>query len=146
MTRVIRLAVGLLAAVALIGVAPQAASATYGVCGSGEFCVFQNADTTGGMYHFSGSDNNLNNDRFEGEATWLTVGNRTRSAWNHGNWQSNGVNHVLVYTGPNRTGTVGCVLFNTYGSFVYPFAGNVESYRWVNRATCDSVKRRAITL
>ena len=113
-------------------------------CTAGEFCLFHNDNFGGGEYHFSGSDNNLNNDRFVGNSS-LFVGNNTRSAWNHGRWQSNGINHVLVYTRTNRGGTAGCVLYNQYGALVYPFAGNVESYRWVNRATCDA-KKRAITL
>jgi hypothetical protein len=48
------------------------------------------------------------------------------------------------YTRTNRGGTAGCILYNQHGALVYPFAGNVESYRWVSRATCDA-KKRAIT-
>jgi Peptidase inhibitor family I36 len=139
MKRMTKMAVALLAAAACVGVAPSVASA----CSPGEFCLFHNDNFGGGEFHFSGSDSNLNTNRFVGGSGW--VGNNTRSAWNHGKWQSNGINHVLVYTRTNHTGTAGCVLYNQYGVLVYPFAGNVESYKWVNRATCDS-KKRAITL
>ena len=124
-------------------VVAAAIPATASACSAGEFCLFHNDNFGGGEYHFSGSDNNLNTDRFVGSS--LYVGNNTRSAWNHGRWQSNGINHVLVYTRTNKGGTAGCILYNQYGALVYPFAGNVESYRWVNRATCDA-KKRAITL
>ena len=64
---------------------PKAKSAAYGVCGAGDFCLYYLYNRAGGLYHFGGSDSNLNNDHFENAAVpsaW--VGNNTMSAWNRG--------------------------------------------------------------
>ena len=64
-----RIAAVVSAAAVLAAVAASPAAAAYGRCSSGEFCLYFNANLTGGVYHFTGSDSNLLNDRFEGGHT-----------------------------------------------------------------------------
>jgi hypothetical protein len=56
----------LLGAALLIGSSASSASAAYGRCGAGDFCMWYGHGFGGGIYHFSGSDFNLHDDRFEG--------------------------------------------------------------------------------
>ena len=86
----------LLSAAAFIAVSPGKASATYGVCGAGDFCLHYSYGQSGGLYHFSGSDSNLDNDHFEGGASNLTVGGNAESAWNNGRATSSGHDDVIV--------------------------------------------------
>ena len=62
------------------------ASADYGRCAPGDFCLYWNANATpsGGIYHFSGNDSNLRNDRFEVNHTNTLVANNSASAWVNG--------------------------------------------------------------
>jgi Peptidase inhibitor family I36 len=60
-------AFALLAAAALLFASPERASAAYGTCGAGDFCLYYANNLTGGVYHFGGSDSNLDNDRFQGD-------------------------------------------------------------------------------
>jgi Peptidase inhibitor family I36 len=74
----------LLGGTAMLAVSPAPASAERHPCPMGEFCLYFNEDANGGYYHFSGSDRNLNNDRYEGGDTGETVGNTSRYVWNEG--------------------------------------------------------------
>ena len=62
----------LLSAAAFMAVSAEKASATYGVCGAGDFSLHYIYGQSGGVYHFSGSDSNLDNDHYEGGASNLT--------------------------------------------------------------------------
>ena len=84
------MAAALLSAAAFMAVSPGKASATYGVCGAGDFCLHYSYGQSGGLYHFSGSDSNLDNDHFEGGAPNLTVGGNAESARNNGRATSSG--------------------------------------------------------
>ena len=79
-TTVALMAAALLSAAAFMAVSPGKASATYGVCGAGGFCLHYSYRQSGGLYHFSGSDSNLDNDHYEGGASNLTVGGNPQSA------------------------------------------------------------------
>ena len=86
----------LLSAAAFMAVSAEKASATYGVCGAGDFCLHYIYGQSGGVYHFSGSDSNLDNDHFEGGASNLTVGGNAESAHNNGRATSSGHDDVIV--------------------------------------------------
>jgi len=74
--RVLALAVVMVGLAALL---PTTASAGNARCDVGEFRLYYWFDLTQGIYNFSGSDPNLDNDRFEGAHTGRTVGNLTLS-------------------------------------------------------------------
>jgi hypothetical protein len=124
----------LLSAAAFMAVSAEKASATYGVCGAGDFCLHYIYGQSGGVYHFSGSDSNLDNDHFEGGASNLTVGGNAESAHNNGRATSSGHDDVIVYTGRNWTGRAGCIRL---GHLAGGLVNNVHSYRWVTPATCN---------
>ena len=138
----------LLAAAALTSVSsadaaakPKAKSATYGVCGAGDFCLYYLYNRAGGLYHFGGSDSNLNNDHFERASVpsaW--VGNNTMSAWNRGVSDSSGLIDVLVYTGANRTGAAACVRQGASGNLRETFRNQIESYKWTTRSVCNNYR------
>jgi hypothetical protein len=127
----------LLSAAAFIAVSPGKASATYGVCGAGDFCLHYSYRQSGGLYHFSGSDSNLGNDHYEGGASNLTVGGNAESAWNNGRATSNGHDDVIVYAGRNWTGRAGCIWLGQKGNLAGGLVNNVHSHRWVTPATCN---------
>jgi Peptidase inhibitor family I36 len=129
MTRIILL----LAAAVLFSISTAPASAAP-TCGPGEFCLYYDGLEYNGIYHNSGSDSNLNNDRFEGRNTNHIVGNNTLSAWNRGH--SGAVADVLVYTETNGRGARDCIIQNDRGVMPRNWWNSIESYAWVNRATC----------
>jgi peptidase inhibitor family I36 len=131
------MAAALLSATAFMVVSPGQASATYGVCGARDFCLHYSYGQSGGVYHFSGSDSNLDNDHFEGGASNLTVGGNAESAWNNGRASTSGHDDAIVYTGRNWTGGAGCIRLGQRGDLAGGFVNNVHSYRWVTPATCN---------
>ncbi len=44
---------------------------------------------------------------------------------------------MLVYTEENHQGAAACVKLGAYGDFRDPYITNVESFKWVRRATCN---------
>jgi hypothetical protein len=138
------LAAALLAAAGFMATSPGSASASYGVCGARDFCLFYAYGQSGGVYQFSGSDSNLDNDHFEGGASNLIVGGRAESVRNNGRASASGHDDVMVYTGRNWTGTAGCIRLGQKGNLAGGFVNNVHSYRWVRPATCNSVHRSAL--
>ena len=131
------MAAAVLSALALMAVSPGTPSATYGVCGTGDFCLHYSYGQSGGLYHFSGSDSNLDNDHFEGGASNLIVGGNAESAWNNGRASSSGHDDVVVHTGRNWTGRGGCIRLGQKGNLAGGLVNNVHSYRWVTPATCN---------
>ncbi len=117
-------------------VAPAVASAApWARCNAGDFCLFRGTGGNSGTYHYSGSDSNLFNDRFEVASTDEFVANNTHSAWNNGRSAgSGGYIDVLVSNGPG--GAVGCIQLGRRGNLPEPYAGDIESYRWVTRSQC----------
>ncbi len=116
-------------------------SAAYGVCGAGDFCLYYLYNRAGGLYHFGGSDSNLNTDHFENAAVpsaW--VGNNTMSASNRGVSDSSGLIDVLVYTGANRTGAAACVRQGASGNLRETFRNQIESYEWVTRSVSNNYR------
>jgi Peptidase inhibitor family I36 len=131
------LAVVLLGAATLMATSPGSASAARGVCGPGDFCLHYSYGQSGGLYHFSGSDSNLDNDHFESGAVNVTVGGNAESAWNNGRATSSGHDDVIVYTRRKFTGAGGCIRLGQKGNLAGGFVNNVHSYRWVTPATCN---------
>jgi hypothetical protein len=102
----------LLGCAALLSVPPAPALAAFHDCPRGAFCLYLNEDGNGGLYHFTGSDPNLNNDRYKGGDRGETVGDTARYAENDG----------------LREGDAGRLPRNWWN--------NIESFRWVTRAQC----------
>jgi hypothetical protein len=127
----------LLGAAALLTVSPSPAEAVFRKCPKSEFCLYFNEDANGGIYHFAGSDSNLNNDRYEGEDTGETVGNTSRYAHNNGvlGQKSN----VIVYDRPQGKGARGCIPRRAKGKLPRNWWNKIESYRWVTQAQCAKV-------
>jgi hypothetical protein len=138
-----RTAVAVLAA-ALLGAAwlamsPGSASAAIAPCPKKEFCLYFSNSLQGGIYHFSGSDSNLGNDEFEQAPPNLGVANDAESAWNNGRADPRGRDDVAVYTGRNFTGRAACIRLGQRGDLRGGFVNNVESYRWITPATCNTI-------
>ena len=127
---------GIATLLAALLVAPAIASAApWARCNAGDFCLFRGTGGNSGTYHYSGSDSNLFNDRFEVANTDEFVANNTYSAWNNGRSAgSGGYIDVLVSNGPG--GAVGCIQLSRRGNIPEPYAGDIESYRWVTRSQC----------
>jgi peptidase inhibitor family I36 len=127
----------LLGLASALATSPGTASAATGTCDPGEFCMYYLTNFRGGLYEFSGSDSNLNNDHFENSQTNQIVGNNTESVWNRGVSDPSGLNHVLVYSGPSFTGSAMCVTRGRKANLPANWQNNIESYRWVNADTCN---------
>jgi Peptidase inhibitor family I36 len=131
----------LLGAALLIGTSASSASAAYGVCGSGDFCMWYRFHQQGGLYHFGGSDSNLHNDRFERFNTNAIVGNNTFSVRNKGVADPSGLNDVLVYDLPgagSQGGASGCIKRGAAGNLPNFWQDRISSYKWVTRSTCNA--------
>jgi hypothetical protein len=131
----------LLGAALLIGMSASSASAAYGVCGSGDFCLWFGHSQAGGIYHFGGNDPNLHNDRFERIQRTAIVGNNTASARNRGVADPSGRNDVLVYDRPgagSQGGPAGCIRRGAAGTLPTFWQNRISSYRWVTRRTCNA--------
>ena len=101
----------LAAAVAIIGgaalLSASPASARIVPCEATEFCLYVNADANGGIYHFAGSDRDLNNDRYDVQNTDITVGNTARNAANNG--VPGPKDDVIIYSRPRWQGASDCI-------------------------------------
>jgi hypothetical protein len=144
-TLVAVLAAAALGVAAYMAAAPATASAAYGVCGAGDFCLYWATGEYGGLYHYGGSDGNLDNDHFEGAHTDQIVGNNTESVWNHGVSDPSGYNDVLVYRGAGPSGAAACIPLGARGDLPTSWWNDIEGYKWVTRATCNAHPRLALT-
>jgi hypothetical protein len=139
-TAVAVLVAAVLGAAAFLTMAPGSASAAIAPCPKHEFCLYYFNSLQGGRYHFSGSDSNLGNDRFkDGPGDQVTVANSAESVWNNGRADPAGRDDVAVYTGGNFTGRAGCIRLGQRGDLRGGFVNNVESYRWITPATCNTI-------
>ncbi|MDX3643969.1 peptidase inhibitor family I36 protein [Streptomyces sp. MB09-02B] len=123
-------AVGLTAAVASLGlVAPGSASAAPQAweCDTGDVCVWNNINGTGGQCAWTNSDPDWWNGSVQ--CSWSDTRN-VRSVWNRGT--SSSYNYVVLYTGANYTGTRYC--FGQDGGFDNDFNARIRSHRW--QASC----------
>ena len=124
----------LLGAAAVFAVCAQPASAAYGRCDPGEFCLFRDSTLRGAIYHFSGSDSNLNNDHFEVASRNEIVGNNTFSVWNLG--IPDPKSDVVVYTETGYRGADACIRRGENGQLPRNWWRSIESYRWVTPSAC----------
>ena len=124
---------GLFAAAALV---PATASAGYGRCDPGEFCLYYSVNRTGGVYNFSGSDRNLFNDRYEGRHTDEVVANTSISVWNRGVADPSGKNDVLVYATVSGAAPR-CIRRGRWGDLPNEWWQRIDGYEWVTRARCN---------
>ncbi len=129
--------VATLGVVALGASSPVNASAA-STCSSGELCLYSGKNLTGGIYHFSGSDGNLYNDRFSG-FFGRVVAQHAESVWNHGRRVSSGLNDVALYTRTGFRGNAYCVRLGRRGDLTVTLL-NVRSYQWVTRAACNTMR------
>jgi hypothetical protein len=119
---------------AALAVSASTASATYGRCDPGEFCLYSDSALVEGIYQFSGSDPNLNNDYYERGDRNQIVGNTTYSAWNFGNPDRK--SSVVVYTETGYGGWDACIPRTEKGQLPRNWFRSIESYRWVSWRTC----------
>jgi Peptidase inhibitor family I36 len=135
-----RVAAVVLAAAVLGALAASPASAAYGKCSSGEFCLYYNANLTGGVYHFTGSDSTLLNDRFEAGHTGAIVGNQAASASNRGTKQAK--DDVVIYSVTGWRGDSDCIQRGDFGRLPAKWwlsgTQHVRSYRWATNAQCSA--------
>ena len=130
----------LAAAVAIIGgaalLSASPASARIVPCEATEFCLYVNADANGGIYHFAGSDRDLNNDRYDVQNTDITVGNTARNAANNG--VPGPKDDVIIYARPHWQGASDCIRQGEFGALPRSWWNNVESYQWVTDDECKA--------
>jgi hypothetical protein len=131
------LAAALIGAATWLASSPGGASAASPECGPGDFCLYYGYGLGGGLYHFSSDDSNLDNDVFESGAVNVTVGDSAESAWNNGRATNSGQDDVVVYTKRNFKGRGACLRLGQKGDLRGGFVNNVQSFRWVNPATCN---------
>jgi hypothetical protein len=127
----------LLGAAALLALSPAPASAGYGSCDPGDFCLYYlgNSDPAGGIYHFGGSDSTLRNDRFERNHTDTIVANNAASAWNNGNPATR--DDVIIYSSVGHTGRHACIRRMDKGLLpLGTWFDKVQSYKWATDAEC----------
>ena len=104
--------VAILGGAALLSASP--ASARIVPSEATEFCLYVNADANGGIYHFAGSDRDLNNDRYDVQNTDITVGNTARNAANNG--ESGPKDDVVIYSRPRWQGASDCIQRGEFGA------------------------------
>ena len=111
-----------------LGLAGSAAAQT--VCAPGDFCLWQGAHQSGGLYQWHGDDANLGNDRFENLDTGTVVAGNVSSMWNNGRL-CGGCDSVATFSGTSFTGTALCIPRGLQVSTVSAYQNfSVHSYRW----------------
>jgi hypothetical protein len=120
-------------AVILLASSPPEASAR-DLCAKGEFCLLYNGNLANGLYRFSGSDSNLNNDRFVHNHTNMIVGFNTTAAWNRG--RPAALDDVIIYDRPGWRTPFGCIKRDHDGQLPLEAFHRVSSYRWVSDSAC----------
>jgi hypothetical protein len=129
------LASAVIGAASLLALSPPKASAA-GLCGEGDFCLLYNLNLANGLYHFAGSDSNLNNDRFEHNHTNTIVGNMTTAAWNRGRPAAK--DDVIIYDETGWHLPIGCIRRGHNGQLPVDWFHRVESYQWVTDGACKA--------
>jgi hypothetical protein len=124
----------LVGAMAVLAVAAPTASATYGRCDPGEFCLYSDTAQVEGIYQYAGSDPNLNNDYFERGDRNQIVGNNTYSAFNFG--LPDKYSSVAIYTEEGYNGADACIPRAENGQVPRNWWRSIESYRWVTWQAC----------
>ena len=119
---------------AVLAVSASTASATYGRCDPGEFCLYSDSALVEGIYQYSGSDPNLNNDYYERGDRNQIVGNTTYSAWNLG--VPDPKSSVIVYTETGYRGWDACIPRGEMGQLPRNWFRSIESYRWATWRAC----------
>jgi hypothetical protein len=117
-------------------------------CDPGEFCLGRLHHLSGGLYQNTGNDANLSDNVFLPERIHRVARN-SRSAYNHGNAQSNGYNDVIVYDLPNFRGDSACITLGRLlpdlsvwsiehdGSARYEdWNMRIMSFKWATHAQC----------
>jgi hypothetical protein len=117
-------------------VSASTASATYGRCDPGDFCLYSDTAQVEGIYQNPGSDPNLNNDHFERKDRNQIVGNNTYSAWNFG--VPDPKSSVAIYTKTGYRGWDACIPRGERGQFPRNWWRSIESYRWVTWSACKA--------
>jgi Peptidase inhibitor family I36 len=124
----------LVGATAVLAVSASMASAAYGRCDPGEFCLYSDTAQVEGIYHYAGSDGNLNNDRFERGDRNQIVGNNTYSAFNFG--LPDARSSVAIYTETGYRGWDACIPRAENGQLPRNWWRTIASYRWVTWREC----------
>ena len=124
----------LIGATAVLAVSAPTASATYGRCDPGDFCLYSDTAQVEGIYQNPGSDPNLNNDRYERKDRNQIVGNTSYSAFNAG--LPDKYSSVAIYTEEGYRGWDACIPRWENGQLPRNWWNSIESFQWVNRATC----------
>jgi hypothetical protein len=130
-------AVALLGVAALLTLSPAPASAGYGNCDPGDFCLYYNGnlDRRGGIYHFGGSDSNLRNDRFELNHTNTIVADNAASAWVNGRPALK--DDVIIYRSTGWGGADACIEHGDSGLLpIGTWFNKVQSYKWATDQQC----------
>jgi hypothetical protein len=124
----------LVGATAVLAVSAPTASATYGRCDPGDFCLYSDTAQVEGIYQNPGSDPNLNNDHYERKDRNQIVGNTTYSAFNFGLPDKR--SSVAIYTEEGYRGADACIPRAENGQLPRNWWRSIESYRWVTWRQC----------
>jgi hypothetical protein len=119
---------------AMLAVSTPTASATYGRCDPGDFCLYSDTAQVEGIYQNPGSDPNLNNDHYERKDRNQIVGNTSYSAFNLGIPDAR--SSVAIYTEEGYTGADACIPRAENGQLPRNWWRSIESYRWVTWHQC----------
>lgn len=119
---------------AVLALSASTASATYGRCDPGDFCLYSDTALVEGIYQHPGSDPNLNNDYYERGDRNQIVGNTAYSAWNLG--LPDVKSSVAIYTETGYRGWDACIPRGEQGQLPRNWWKSIESYRWVTWNTC----------
>jgi hypothetical protein len=101
-------------------------------CRRGEFCGWRHKSMAGGLFHHSGSDRNLWNDKFENHDTNVLVASEISSVFNNG-YNTANADDVLAFEGghdPLRW----CIPNGYWATYIYAMNDKIDGYYWTN---CD---------
>ena len=104
------------------------ASSCDSTAAKGDFCGYRHTYFNGGLYHYSGDDTNLWNDRFERKDTNVVVARQISSVINDGAWVQ-GYEDVILRDSNGRTL---CVPFGHYALTLGAWDNRITGYRWGN--------------
>ena len=127
----------LLGIAAMLSLSPAPASASYGNCDPGDFCLYYYGyvNKYGGIYHYGGSDSDLRNDRFERNHTNTRVANNAAAAWVNGHEDVR--DDVIIYHQPGHRGADACIKRGDSGMLpIDVWFNKVQSYKWATNAQC----------
>jgi hypothetical protein len=128
----------LLGVAAVMTLSAGSASAAEATCDAGEFCLYFSAAEKAGIYEFSGSDSNLDNDYYENYNTDKVVGQYSMRVFNNGVSDPNGRVDVVAYDGTGYTGPGLCIRQHKNGVLPFGWHDRISSYKWVTPAECGA--------